>query len=60
MDWESLVKLGALGAVAVLMILKDAKRDEWMQRLFEKLNDSLKQNTAAFDRLRQTIERNEK
>lgn len=55
MDWNTLCQLGALGVVAVLMIVKDSKRDEFMQQMLTKMSDSLDRNTAAITDLRDEI-----
>lgn len=39
MDWDALCQLGALGVVAVLMIIKDSKRDSFMQQMLAKMSD---------------------
>lgn len=55
MDWNALCQLGALGVVAVLMIIKDSKRDSFMQQMLAKMSDSLDRNTAAITDLRNEI-----
>lgn len=55
MDWNALCQLGALGVVAVLMIVKDSKRDGFMQQMLSKMSDSLDRNTAAITDLRDEI-----
>jgi hypothetical protein len=55
MDWNALCQLGALGVVAVLMIIKDSKRDSFMQQMLAKMSDSLDHNTAAITDLRDEI-----
>lgn len=55
MDWNALCQLGALGVVAVLMIIKDSKRDSFMQQMLAKMSDSLDRNTAAITDLRDEI-----
>lgn len=55
MDWNALCQLGALGVVAVLMIVKDSKRDGFMQQMLTKMSDSLDRNTAAITDLRDEI-----
>lgn len=55
MDWNALCQLGALGVVAVLMIIKDSKRDGFMQQMLAKMSDSLDRNTAAITDLRDEI-----
>lgn len=55
MDWNALVQLGGLGVVAVLMIIKDTKRDTFLQTLMQKMNESLDRNTQAISDLRQEI-----
>lgn len=55
MDWNALVQLGGLGVVAVLMIIKDTKRDTFLQNLMQKMNESLDRNTQAISDLRQEI-----
>ena len=55
MDWSALVQLGGLGVVAVLMIIKDTKRDTFLQNLMQKMNESLDRNTQAISDLRQEI-----
>lgn len=55
MDWNALVQLGGLGVVAVLMIIKDTKRDTFLQNLMQKMNESLDRNTLAISDLRQEI-----
>lgn len=60
MDWSALVQLGGLAVVAVLMIIKDSKRDEFLQQYMQQMQETINKNTVAFERLRDTIERNEK
>lgn len=60
MDWNALVQLGAVGVLAVLLVIKDGKRDEFMQRLLERMQASLDKNTEAITALKSSIERNEK
>ena len=55
MDWNTLCQLGALGVVAVLMIIKDSKRDGFMQQMISKMNESLDRNTSAITDLRDEI-----
>lgn len=52
MDWNALVQLGALGVVCVLMILKDSKRDNFIEQLMHKMSESLDRNTEAISDLR--------
>lgn len=60
MDWNALCQLGALGVVAVLMIVKDSKRDGFMQQMLSKMSDSLDRNTAAITDLRDEIRKGKK
>lgn len=60
MDWNALCQLGALGVVAVLMIIKDSKRDGFMQQMIAKMSDSLDRNTAAITDLRDEIRKGKK
>lgn len=60
MDWNALCQLGALGVVAVLMIVKDSKRDGFMQQMLTKMSDSLDRNTAAITDLRDEIRKGKK
>lgn len=60
MDWNALCQLGALGVVAVLMIIKDSKRDSFMQQMLAKMSDSLDRNTAAITDLRDEIRKGKK
>ena len=60
MDWNALCQLGALGVVAVLMIVKDSKRDGFMQQMLSKMSDSLDHNTAAITDLRDEIRKGKK
>lgn len=60
MDWNALCQLGALGVVAVLMIIKDSKRDSFMQQMIAKMSDSLDRNTAAITDLRDEIRKGKK
>ena len=60
MDWSALVQLGGLGVLAVLLVIKDGKRDVFMQKLIERMQTSLDKNTDAINALKNTIERNEK
>lgn len=55
MDWNALCQLGALGVVAVLMIVKDSKRDGFMQQMITKMSESLDRNTSAITDLRDEI-----
>lgn len=60
MDWSALVQLGGLGVVAVLMIVKDTKRDNFLQTYMQRMQETIDKNTDAFRALKETIERNEK
>lgn len=60
MDWNALVQLGGLGVVAVLMIVKDTKRDNFLQTYMQRMQETIDKNTDAFRALKETIERNEK
>lgn len=55
MDINDLVQLGALGAIAVLMIMKDSKRDTFIETLVSKMSESLDRNTNAIVDLREEI-----
>lgn len=57
MDWNALCQLGALGVVAVLMIVKDSKRDDFMQQMITKMSESLDRNTSAISDLRDEIKK---
>lgn len=52
MDWSALVQLGALGVIAVLMIVKDSKRDEFFQNFLSEMRKTVDSNTAAINELR--------
>lgn len=60
MDFDSLVQLGALGVIAVLMILKDSKRDSFIESLVSKMSESLDRNTNAIVDLREEIRKGNK
>lgn len=60
MDWNSLIQLGALGVVAVLMILKDSKRDSFIENLMHKMSEALDRNTNAISDLRDEIRKGAK
>lgn len=60
MDWNALMQLGAVGVLAVLLVIKDGKRDEFMQRLLERMQTSLDKNTDAISALKESLERNGK
>ena len=60
MDWNSLIQLGALGVVAVLMILKDSKRDTFIENLMHKMSEALDRNTNAISDLRDEIRKGAK
>lgn len=60
MDWNSLIQLGALGVVAVLMILKDSKRDSFIENLMHKMSEALDRNTTAISDLRDEIRKGAK
>ena len=53
MDFDSLLQLGALGFIAVLMIIKDSKRDAFIEQLVSRMSDSLDGNTKALVDLRE-------
>lgn len=57
MDWDSIVQLGALAVVAVLMIAKDAKRDEFLQQYMKEMKETVDRNTASFDKLRESFDK---
>lgn len=52
MDWGALVQLGALGVIAVLMIVKDSKRDDFFQSFLTEMRKTVDSNTAAINELR--------
>ena len=52
MDWSALVQLGALGVIAVLMIVKDSKRDDFFQSFLTEMRKTVDSNTAAINELR--------
>ena len=60
MDWNSLIQLGALGVVAVLMILKDSKRDSFIENIMHKMSEALDRNTNAISDLRDEIRKGAK
>ena len=60
MDWNALVQLGGLGVVAVLMIVKDTKRDNFLQAYMQRMQETIDKNTDAFRALKETIERKDK
>ena len=57
MDWNALVQLGGLAVVAVLMIAKDAKRDEFLQQYMKEMKETVDRNTAGFDKLRESFDK---
>ena len=57
MDWNALVQLGGLAAVAVLMIAKDAKRDEFLQQYMKEMKETVDRNTEGFDKLRESFDK---
>lgn len=60
MDWSALVQLGALGVIAVMMIVKDSKRDAFFQQLITEMRNTVDKNTEAITELRAEIQRREK
>ena len=60
MDWGALVQLGALGVIAVMMIVKDSKRDAFFQQLITEMRNTVDKNTEALTELRAEIQRREK
>lgn len=60
MNWDNLVQLGALAVVAILMIVKDSKRDEFLQKYMQEMRETVDKNTAAFEKLRESIEKRDK
>lgn len=60
MDWNALLQLGGLGVVAVLMIVKDTKRDNFLQAYMQRMQETIDKNTDAFRALKETIERKDK
>lgn len=60
MDWSALVQLGALGVIAVMMIVKDSKRDTFFQQLITEMRNTVDKNTEAITELRAEIQRREK
>lgn len=60
MNWDSIVQLGALAVVAILMILKDGKRDEFLQKYMQEMRETVDKNTAAFEKLRESIEKRDR
>ena len=60
MNWDSLIQLGALGVLAVLLVVKDGKRDEFVQNLFTELKRTVDANTTAISDLREEIRKGKK
>ena len=56
MELGEIVQLGALGCIAVMMIAKDSKRDDFLQKYLDRLCETIDKNTAAFIELKQSIE----
>lgn len=55
MDWSAIVQLGALGVIAVLMIVKDGKRDDFFQSFLTEMRKTVDSNTAAINELRSEL-----
>lgn len=60
MNWDSLIQLGALGVLAVLLVIKDGKRDEFVQNLFTELKRTVDGNTTALNELRDELRKGNK
>lgn len=56
MEVNDILQLGALGVLALLLVMKDSKRDEFLQNLFHELKKALDSNTAAINSMMKKFE----
>lgn len=57
MEWNDIIQLGALGVIAVMMIVKDSKRDSFFQQLITEMRKTVDKNTEALTELRAELRR---
>lgn len=57
MEWNDIIQLGALGVIAVMMIVKDSKRDAFFQQLITEMRKTVDKNTEALTELRAELRR---
>lgn len=60
MDFGELLQLGGLAVLAVMLVMKDSKRDEFMQNLLTKMGETIEHNTSALIDLREEIRKGNK
>lgn len=60
MNVNDLLQLGALGVLALLLVMKDSKRDEFLQTLFKELKTTVDGNTSAINDLKEEIRKGNK
>lgn len=60
MNLNDLLQLGALGVLALLLVMKDSKRDEFLQTLFRELKTTVDGNTSAINDLKEEIRKGNK
>lgn len=60
MNLNDLLQLGALGVLAILLVKKDSKRDEFLQTLFRELKTTVDGNTSAINDLKEEIRKGNK
>lgn len=55
MQLSDILQLGALGAIAFMLIVKDSKRDDFIQHLFTELKKTVDANTEAIKNLETSL-----
>lgn len=60
MNLNDLLQLGALGVLALLLVMKDSKRDEFLQSLFRELKTTVDGNTSALNDLKEELRKGNK
>lgn len=60
MNLNDILQLGALGVLALLLVMKDSKRDEFLQTLFRELKTTVDGNTSAINDLKEELRKGNK
>lgn len=60
MNLNDILQLGALGVLALLLVMKDSKRDEFLQSLFRELKTTVDGNTSALNDLKEELRKGNK
>ena len=60
MNLNDILQLGALGVLALLLVMKDSKRDEFLQTLFKELKTTVDGNTSAINDLKEELRKGNK